>query len=37
VRIEPSTYHPRFGTSQPSQCLVVELVGGRGSLEIEWD
>ena len=37
VRSQPSTYHPRFGTSQPSQCLVVELVAGLGSLEIEWD
>lgn len=35
-RWEPATYHPRFGFSQPSQCLVVALHGGRGEVSFDW-
>lgn len=30
--IEPTTWHPGFGTTVPSQCLVVPLVGGHSEI-----
>jgi uncharacterized heparinase superfamily protein len=36
VHIEPSSWHPEFGRSLPSQCLVVTLGGGACTLEIDW-
>lgn len=36
VRIEPSTWHPEFGKSLPSHCLVLPLDRGAASLELSW-
>ncbi len=35
-RIETSSWHPRFGESQTSHCLAVNLHEGRGRLVIRW-
>nr|WP_286206695.1 alginate lyase family protein [Thauera linaloolentis] len=35
--LEPSTYHPRFGVSQATHCLVVELVDGLSVVRIDWN
>lgn len=37
ARIEPATWHPEFGTSYPSQCLVVPLEAGRSEVTFRWD
>lgn len=37
ARLEPATYHPRFGVSLPTQCLVVSLVDGRSAIRIDWN
>ena len=36
TRLEPATWHPRFGQSQPNTCLVVELVGGAAGLTLSF-
>jgi uncharacterized heparinase superfamily protein len=36
VRIEPSTWHPRFGESVTNQCLVLELLSGKSELQLNW-
>jgi uncharacterized heparinase superfamily protein len=36
IRIEPSTWHPEFGVSRPSRCLVVPVRGRRAALDISW-
>lgn len=35
-RIEPSSWHPQFGHSLASQCLVITLDGGASTLDIDW-
>ncbi len=35
--VEASSWHPRFGASEPSRCLVVALVDGRSRLVLRWD
>jgi uncharacterized heparinase superfamily protein len=36
VRLEPSTWHPEFGVSQPNTCLVLPLTAGHASLQVSW-
>jgi hypothetical protein len=36
ARMEPTTYHPRFGESVPNQCLVVALSHGRARIRFSW-
>ena len=36
VRLEPSTWHPEFGVSRRSTCLVIPVRGGRAALDISW-
>jgi uncharacterized heparinase superfamily protein len=36
AQLIPSSWHPRFGSSLPSQCLVVNLVNGSASLQLSW-
>ena len=36
VRLEPSTWHPEFGVSRPSTCLVVPVRGRRAALDVSW-
>lgn len=37
VKLEESTYHPRFGHSIPNQCLVISLEGNQPSkLHLAW-
>lgn len=36
-RIEASTWHPSFGVSVPSRCLVVDLVAQETTVTIAWD
>jgi uncharacterized heparinase superfamily protein len=35
-RLEAATFHPRFGETLASQCLSVELEGGRARVGFEW-
>ena len=35
-RVEPSTWHPRFGVSVPNEVLVVRLAGPRCRVRFEW-
>lgn len=35
LRLEDSTWHPEFGASIPNHCLVLPLVAGRASLNLE--
>lgn len=37
VSLEPSTWHPCFGESRASQCLVLTLAAGMSSLALSWD
>lgn len=34
--LKNSTWHPRFGSCQPSQCLTIRLDEGRSSLQFNW-
>ncbi len=34
--VEASSWHPRFGSSEPGRCLVVALVDGRSRLVLRW-
>jgi uncharacterized heparinase superfamily protein len=36
VRLEPSTWHPEFGRSDPATCVVVALDGGKAVTRIRW-
>lgn len=36
ARLEPSSWHPRFGESWPNVCLIVGLVSGASSLRFCW-
>ena len=36
-RLEPSHWHPEFGVTLPSQCLVVPLQGGRFAVTFRWN
>ena len=36
VRLDQSTWHPEFGQSIPTTCLVVPLAGGRARLTLTW-
>jgi len=36
VRLEASTWHPRFGHVEPNVCLAVKLVDGRSTLHFRW-
>lgn len=36
-RLEPSTWHPEFGTSQPTTRLVVSLFKGESAIRFNWD
>jgi uncharacterized heparinase superfamily protein len=36
ARLEPTTYHPRFGESVLNQCLVVALSHGRARVRFSW-
>jgi uncharacterized heparinase superfamily protein len=36
ARLESSTYHPRFGSSEPNQCLVLRLKDGKARLRVVW-
>ena len=35
--IEPSTWHPRFGTAIPNHCLAIGLVDGSSRVRFDWD
>ncbi|WP_447860106.1 heparinase II/III family protein [Nitrospira calida] len=35
-RIEPSSYHPRFGVTESNHCLVVRLIQGRSRVRFLW-
>jgi uncharacterized heparinase superfamily protein len=37
ARLEPSTWHPRFGSVEPNLCMTVHLVDGRSAMSIRWD
>lgn len=37
LKIEKSTWHPRFGQSQPTSCLVLRLTGTTLTSEIHWN
>ncbi len=36
AKVVPSTYHPQFGVSVPSQCLEIELDGARAEFTVHW-
>lgn len=36
ARLEPCTWHPRFGQSLPTTCLVLDLAQGRAGLQLNW-
>ncbi|MER9670158.1 alginate lyase family protein [Mesorhizobium sp. M0203] len=36
-RLEPSTWHPEFGSTQPSTRLVVSLLKGESTMRLRWD
>ena len=36
ARIEPATWHPRFGASIANSCLVIALEEGRSRLQLSW-
>ena len=36
ARLEPSSWHPEFGLTRPSQCLVVELHEGKSAVRLSW-
>jgi uncharacterized heparinase superfamily protein len=35
-RLEQSTWHPRFGQSEPNSCLVVKLMDGACAVRFDW-
>lgn len=36
ARLEPSTWHPRFGASLPNVCLAVKLLQGSSKVRFTW-
>ena len=36
LRQERTTWHPRFGVSQPNVCLAVDFSGPELSTELRW-
>ncbi len=36
ARLEPCTWHPRFGQSLPTICLALDLAGGHAGLHLTW-
>jgi uncharacterized heparinase superfamily protein len=36
ARLEPSTWHPRFGQVVPNVCLVIKLLNGKSVLKFSW-
>ena len=36
AHLEPSTWHPRFGSTIPNTCLVIKLVKGSSKLRFSW-
>lgn len=36
AKLEPSTWHPRFGITTPNTCLVVKLVEGASTVRFTW-
>jgi len=36
ARLEPATWHPEFGVSQPSTCLAIALRDGRLTFNVSW-
>ena len=36
TRLEPTTWHPRFGVSIKTSCLVVKLLSGNSSINFSW-
>ncbi|WP_287212107.1 alginate lyase family protein [Mesorhizobium sp.] len=36
-RLEPSTWHPEFGSSQPTTRLVISLLKGKSTVRFSWD
>ncbi len=36
LELKKSTYHPYFGSSQPSCCLVLHLHNGRSRIQFKW-
>lgn len=36
ARLEASTWHPRFGHTEPNVCLVASLVAGRSTVHFQW-
>ena len=37
LRIVPATWHPRFGSSEPTSCLVLDLHDGASRIRFDWD
>lgn len=35
--LQPTTWHPEFGRSQPTLCLIVPLLDGGSLLNVAWD
>jgi uncharacterized heparinase superfamily protein len=36
AKVEPSSWHPEFGISQPAQRLMLSLFGGESLVEFRW-
>ena len=36
ARLEPGTWHPRFGSAIPNRCLIVTLIDGVAKLRFHW-
>lgn len=36
IILEPTSWHPEFGKSAPTTCLVVPLINGRAVFELTW-
>ncbi len=37
AHLEPATWHPEFGVSRPTQCLVVSLFDGTSDVHFHWN
>lgn len=37
LRIMPATWHPHFGSSVPTSCLVLDLHDGASRIRFDWD
>jgi hypothetical protein len=36
AKVEPSSWHPEFGISQPARRLMLSLSGGDSLVEFRW-